>query len=111
MANPQDPLLQLAQDHRRAGRLDECEALLRSHVAAHPDDARALHALGTLLIQRRRPADGVPLLLRAAQRAPQWADVQFARADALRMPGPPADAERAYRQSLAVRPQFPPAHN
>src|SRR5687768_1025499 len=105
-----DPL-QPAIDHHRAGRLGEAEAAYRAAVARNPRDARALHLLGMLLIQSRRPGEAVQLLQRAALIAPNIADVHFALAESLRLTGAYAEAEAAYRKSLAIRPLFPPAHN
>ena len=105
-----DPL-QLAVEHHRAGRLNEAEAGYRAASAANPNDVRALHLLGTLLIQKRQPAQAVAPLRQAAYLAPQSPDVQFALGDALRMSGDLIAAEQAYRASLSLRPLFPPAHN
>src|SRR5687767_4857957 len=108
--NPSDPL-QPTIDHHRAGRLAEAEAGYRAAVARNGNDPRALHLLGTVLVQKRQPADAVPFLQRAATLAPHIADVHFALAEALRLTGSFAAAEAAYRKSLAIRPLFPPGHN
>jgi tetratricopeptide (TPR) repeat protein len=110
MAPMPDPL-QEAIDHHRAGRLDQAESLYRAAVAHNANDVRALHLLGTLLIQRRQPALAVSPLRHAAQLAPQSPDAHFALADALRMNGDAAGADPEYRKSIAIRPLFPPAHN
>ena len=106
-----DQALQSAYQLQRAGRLDEAEALYQRHLAAHPNDPRALHALGTLLLQRRQPDRAVEPLGRAAGLAPNSPDAHFALADALRFCERFAEAEQAYRKSIALRPLFPPAHN
>ncbi|MEO6436494.1 MAG: tetratricopeptide repeat protein [Tepidisphaeraceae bacterium] len=103
--------IQSAVQLHRAGRLDDAEAVYRRHVAANPADARVLHLLGTLLIQRRQPAAAVEFLSRAVDAAPSSPDAHFALADALRFAGEFPAAEQAYRKSLALRPLFPPAHN
>ena len=110
MTNPNDPL-QPAIAHHRAGRLAEAEAGYRAAVARNGNDPRALHMLGTVLIQQRRPADAVAFLQRAQQIAPQVPEIHFALGEALRMTGQFAAAEAAYRQALARRALFPQAHN
>jgi tetratricopeptide (TPR) repeat protein len=110
MTNPSDPL-QSAIAHHRAGQLAEAEAGYRSAVARNGNDPRALHMLGAVLIQQRRPADAVGFLQRAREIAPRVPEIHFALGEALRMTGQPAPAEAAYRQALALRALFPPAHN
>ena len=110
MSTPTDPL-QPAIEHHRAGRLADAETVYRAAVERNPRDARALHLLGMLLIQSRRPAEAMQLLQRAALIAPHVPDVHFALGEALRLTGSYADAEAAYRKSLSIRPLFPPAHN
>ena len=105
-----DPV-QAALEHHRAGRLEQAEALYRQALAQDPNEIRALHMLGTLLVQRRQPAQAVAPLGRAAQIAPMSPDVAFALGEALRLSGDAVAAESAYRKSLALRPLYPPAHN
>ena len=108
--NPTDPL-QPAIAHHRAGRLAEAEAGYRAAVGRNANDPRALHLLGTVLLQQRRAADAVPFLERASKIAPQVADIHHLLGEALRLNGAFVAAEQAYRKSLATRPLFPPAHN
>jgi len=108
--NPTDPL-QPAIEHHRAGRLAEAEAGYRAGVARNPNDPRALHMLGAVLVQRRQPAAAIGFLQRAAQLAPQVAEIHFVLGEALRLTGAFAAAEAAYRNTLSVRALFPPAHN
>jgi tetratricopeptide (TPR) repeat protein len=108
--NPNDPL-KPAFDHHRAGRFAEAETLYRQAVARNANDPRAMHLLGTLLIQRHQPAQAVPILRSAARIAPDVPDLQFALGDALRLSGAPAEAEHAYQKSLSLRPLYPIAHN
>src|SRR5262245_29259033 len=107
--NP-DPL-QTALDHHRAGQLDRAAQAYQEMLAHNPNNVRALHLLGTLMMQQRRLGEAMDLLRRAATIAPASPDVQFALGDVLRMSGDPAGAETAYRQSIALRPLFPQAHN
>jgi tetratricopeptide (TPR) repeat protein len=103
--------IQSAIDHHRAGQLDQAEAVYRQVLAQNPREIRALHLLGMLLVQRRRPAEAVTVLRHAATLAPQSPDVQLALGDALRLCGDAPAAEAAIRRSISVRPLFPQAHN
>jgi len=105
-----DPL-QPAIEHQRAGRLREAEAACLGVLEHNPNDVRALHLMGTLLIQKRQPALAAAALQQAARLAPQSPDIQFVLGEALRMNGDASGAEAAYRKSVALRPLFPPAHN
>ena len=105
-----DPLQQAIELHK-AGKLDEADAIYRQALAQQPNSPRVLHMLGTTMIQRRRFAEAIELLQRAAAGAANVAEVHFALADALRYAGRPADAEKAYRRSIEIRPLFPSAHN
>jgi tetratricopeptide (TPR) repeat protein len=107
---PPDPL-QPAIEHHRDGRFAEAEAGYRTVLQRNPNDARALHLLGTALLQSRRPKDAVTPLRRAAELVPQLAPVHFALGDALRFTGDVAGAEAAYRKCLAINPAFAPAYN
>ena len=110
MTNPTDPL-QSAIEHHRAGRLAEAEAGYRAGVARNANDPRALHMLGAVLVQRRQPAEAIAFLQRAAQLAPQVAEIHFALGEAFRLTGSLAAAEAAYRKTLAIRALYPQAHN
>src|SRR4051794_11168531 len=103
---PGDPV-QAALEHHRAGRVEQAEALYRQALAHNPNDIRALHMLGTALVQRRQPALAVEPLRRAAQIAPMSPDVAFAFGEALRLSGDAPAAEQAYRKSLTLRPLYP----
>lgn len=108
--NPNDPL-KPAIDHHRAGRLAEAETLYRQAVARNANDPRALHLLGAVLVQRRRPDLAVPLLRAAARVAPHVPDIHHALGEALRLTGAAADAEAAYQKAISLRPLFPQAHH
>src|SRR5206468_2984619 len=77
------PLLQRALADHEAGRTDTAEATYRRILAEHPDNADALHLMGVLLTQRGRPAEALPLLHRASQVAPNFAQGHFHLGQAL----------------------------
>ncbi|MEX2643855.1 MAG: tetratricopeptide repeat protein [Acetobacterales bacterium] len=63
--------LHRALEAHRAGRLDHAERDYRRALKADPDDADALHLLGVLLHQLGRTGEGVPLLERSVEQAPE----------------------------------------
>jgi hypothetical protein len=86
--------LQLADEYRRAGRLDEAIAACRDGLAHHPDDASLRVILGLSLMESgrleesRRALEGV---VRAAPASPSG----------LRDPGPPPDGRDVRRSNPA----------
>ena len=66
-----------------AGRLDLAEPMYRSILAAQPAHAAANYCLGMMLVQLRRPAEGLPHLLRALNANAQIADYWLGYLEAL----------------------------
>jgi predicted O-linked N-acetylglucosamine transferase (SPINDLY family) len=65
-----DPLSDALALHE-AGRLSEAEPLYMQALAADPNSAKALHFLGMLMAQTRRPLEGLPLMQRSVAIDPQ----------------------------------------
>jgi predicted TPR repeat methyltransferase len=76
--------LELAKQHLSAGRLAEAESICRQILAVHPQQAEALHSLGI---------------------------IHYHLGNALYERGQLEDAIGAYRQALALRPDFVEAFN
>ena len=110
MTNPIDPLKTSVENHR-AGRLAEAEAGYRAALGRNGNDPRALHLLGAVLVQMRRPGEAIAFLQRAAELTPRMPEIRFALGEAHRLAGAPAEAEKVYRQALALRALYPQAHN
>jgi tetratricopeptide (TPR) repeat protein len=105
-----DPL-QTAFEHHRAGELEQAARIYQQLLADDPNNIRALHLFGALMIQARRPTDAIALLRHGTAIAPASPDMHFLLGDALIMAGDFAGAEAAYRQSISLQPLFPQAHN
>ena len=65
--NVSGPRLGLARAERARGRLGEAEAAYRTVLGTNPDSRDALTGLGLVLLDARRPAEAVPLLVRALE--------------------------------------------
>src|SRR5262245_32737605 len=62
-----DELLDQADQHFRANRLDQAAALLVRAAEIAPDDPRILRGLGIALVASHRAADALPALHRLTQ--------------------------------------------
>ena len=70
-----------------AGRLDLAEPIYRSILRLQPTHAAANYCIGMLLVQLRRPADGLPHLQAAVEANPEIADYWLGYLEALLMLG------------------------
>jgi predicted O-linked N-acetylglucosamine transferase (SPINDLY family) len=75
-----------------AGRLDLAEPIYRSILQLQPAHGTANYCMGMLLVQLRRPADGLPHLLAALNENPKVADYWLGYLEALLLLG---DTEQA----------------
>jgi hypothetical protein len=57
-----EQLLEIADSHRQAGRLDDAEAAYRAILRAQPLNPEANYNLGSLLVQSSQPQAALPLL-------------------------------------------------
>lgn len=104
-----DAFFRQGQHLHTTGRLAEAEQIYRQVIAAAPRHADALHALGALALQARRPAVADTLLSQAIGLKPA-ADFQLTRANALLALNRPEDAAQTARLVLRARPQSAEAH-
>lgn len=104
-------MLAEALDAHRAGRLDEAERGYRAVLATHPDQADALHLLGTLTAQRGQPDLALTLVRRAIARSPMWADFHSTLGNILGEQGRFDDAVESYRRALQLDPRHVATHN
>ena len=65
------------------GQLDLAETIFRSILEVQPKHGAANYCIGMLLVQVRRPADGLPYLLTALNESPQIADYWLGYLEAL----------------------------
>ena len=103
-------LLQQADAHQRAGRIDEAEIVYRQALEIRPDNPGALHNLAVIVAQRGDPADAVSILDRVLTAEPFYAAAHFNRANALRALGREDEAIQAYRSTIAIEPDYHDAH-
>ena len=75
-AQPPSPIA-AADEAMRQGRFDEAAAHYEGWLAAHPDAADVVFALGVCRIQQGRARDAVPLLRRYTEMAPSSASGQL----------------------------------
>jgi tetratricopeptide (TPR) repeat protein len=81
---------------RKAGRFDEAEALLRTHLQGHPQDAQALHELGVLYAIHGQIPNAVARFQTALALRPQQTETRRALAETLRSADRCAEARDAY---------------
>ncbi len=87
-----------AMEHQLAGELDLAAQMYRAILQAAPRHAAANHCLGMLLVQSRRPAEGLPYLIAALAVDPQVADYWLGYLEALLLAGRTGEA----RDTLAL---------
>jgi len=78
-----DPRLQQALDHHRAGRLAQADALYRQILAVSPDHPGALYLLGFMACQLGHYAQALELTNRALRIQPDYSEAHHTRAKAL----------------------------
>lgn len=103
-------MLKESIDLHRQGRFDEAETGYRAQIAAHPDDADALHLLGMLRHQRGDAEEGSRLLARAQALAPDDANIELSLASLAFREGNHAAAERGFARAIELDPNLAGAH-
>jgi predicted O-linked N-acetylglucosamine transferase (SPINDLY family) len=110
MTQPLQREFDLANQHRRGGRLREAESIYRQILLRQPNQADALHMLGLVVFDLRRGSESVDLLRRAILASPKRSDFQFNLGFVLSALGRRSDAIDAYRQAISLRSDFPEAY-
>ena len=88
----------------------DAEKLCRAVLAADASHSVALHLLGTLAVQTRRPQEGAELLARAAAIRPRDAEIHTTLGVAWRDCGRYADAIASYDRAIGLAPNYAEAH-
>jgi len=101
--------MQRAVAAHQHGDLDAAERDYRAALRSVPEHADAVHFLGLLLHQRERHPESVPLLERSLALAPGNALYRNNLAGVLKELGRFGEAERLYREALALKPDYPDA--
>ena len=100
---PQD-ILQIAQEHHRAGRLRQAEVRYRALLEQDPSNPVAAHWLGVLLVQAGRAGEAIPLLERAVAARTEDAGYVNNLAHAYLGAGRMGEAIEAFDRALALEP-------
>ena len=98
------PLKQAVECHR-FGRLAEAEMAYLEVLRLDPNQSHALHLLGVVLTQTRRPAEGAELIRRSLALRPQQAIAHASLGDALAQLGRFDEALDCYDRALSFSPQ------
>ena len=98
------PLKQAVECHR-LGRLAEAESAYREVLHLDPKQSHALHLLGVVLTQTRRPAEGAELIRRSLALRPQQPVAYASLGFALAQLGRFDEALNCYDRALAFSPQ------
>ena len=97
-----DAALQLAISHHQRGELDAAEAIYAEVLRHEPRRADALNFMGMLQFQRGEHERALEQLKRASQIAPRHAPIWNNLGNVLAGLKRPAEAEKAFRRSLAL---------
>ncbi|GLU33926.1 tetratricopeptide repeat protein [Trinickia caryophylli] len=104
------PAIETGLAHQQAGRFDAAEAVYRQILAVRPDDADARHLMGLVAYHRGDHAAAVDWIMSALERHPS--EIYYGNlGNALGARGMIAAAIESYRQALALKPDYVPAHN
>lgn len=106
-----DEALALGSSHFQQGRVAEAEAVYKEILRLHPDQPRALHALGVVSHRLGRGEMGVELVRRAVTLQPDFADAHNNLGNILKELGRIAEAIESYRKATVARPGFAAAHS
>ena len=97
-------MVNLADFYRTQNRDDQAEPWLQKAIAAAPNAAEPIHALGLLKIRQKDYAAAMTLLERAAKLAPQRVHYSYVYAVALNSTGRPDEAISVLQQAHQRRP-------
>ena len=106
-----DQAIRIAQEHNRAGRRAEAEALARQILAAQPNHPDALHLLGLIAGQAGRNDLATSLIRQAIAAAPGKPAYHCNLGIFLQKQGQIDQGIVSYQQAIALRPNYPEAHN
>ena len=104
-------LLEQGATLHRAGRYHEAEKIYRRILATDPDQPDALHLLGLLAQEARRPDDAVQLIRRAIELRGDQAAYHLNLGILLQSVGDAIAGEQSLRRAIELQPGFAPAHH
>ena len=104
-------MLKDAIEHHRNGRFAEAERGYRAQLGERPDDTDVLHLLGMLRYQLGDSTEGLALLSRAHELAPNDANIELTMASVRFRDGDFEVARRGFHSALALNPNLAGAHS
>ena len=102
--------LQLADAHRRAGRLGQAEQLCRELLASEPNNAHVHHLLAVVHLERGDAASAAVVAEKATALDPRNAEVRNTQGVALHRLGRNADALPRFEAAIQLAPAYPEAY-
>ncbi len=107
---PHCPPIELGLAHQQAGRFEQAAAIYREILAADPNHSDALHLLGLVAYHHGNYAQASELIMRAL--AHRESEIFYGNlGNALAARGMRAAAMESFRQAIALKPGYVPAHN
>ena len=108
---PIDALLQQANEHHRAGRLQQAELGYRQVLSQQPNHPWALYGLGSLAAQVNQLQIAAELFLHAVTVKPDFAEAHNDLANLFLVHGQIDDAIASYRRAVSADANYPEAHS
>lgn len=105
-----DEAIRRAWDVHEAGNLTEAEAQCRPILASEPANVAALHLLGRICLQTRRPDEALRYLEEAFRLQPDRVDIIHHLGMACLALGQSVNAVGHFRHALRLKPEFVKAH-
>lgn len=102
--------LQLADAHRRAGRLAQAEQVCRDLLAREPNNAQVHHLLAVVHLERGDAASAAMLAEKATALDPRNAEVRNTQGVALHRLGRNVDALPRFEAAIQLAPDYPEAY-
>jgi protein O-GlcNAc transferase len=102
----QQPSMQIALEHHRAGRLAEAERMYRQVLSQEPNHPAALHLLGAIAKQTGQGAIAVELMERAVRLKPDYVEAHYNLAIALVDVGQFDRAIHSFQRAIELRPDY-----
>ncbi len=103
--------LAVALQYHQSGNLQQAGAIYRQILQADPNHAEALHLLGVVAGQERRPDLAIQYISQAIRLRPTDPDLHNNLGRALNDQGQLAEAAAHYQEALRLKPDFAEAHN
>ncbi|MGC4030193.1 MAG: tetratricopeptide repeat protein [Tepidisphaeraceae bacterium] len=108
---PMEKAVEVALEQHRAGQFARAEMLYMEILRQDPGNVDAIHLLGVLAHQGRKPDIAVQLIGRAIEKKPDVPVFHYNLAEALVAVGDFERAERAYRRAIEIAPDYFEAQN